>query len=117
MVFIHVPTQTEIDKFEVAILIDHQVLWFQISVNHFTAVKVLQSEKNLHSVQLDLHLRNDLLSAHPLLQFTTCKHGHDEEKSFICLIEVLHVANERILGQGKHPTLNLNRLYDSLLIS
>ena len=60
MTLIYYFAQTKISKFYVAIFVNQDIIWFQISVNNAVLVQVLQGIHNLERVALYLQFVKSL---------------------------------------------------------
>ena len=97
--------ETKIDDLDVTVLVQQDIVRFQIAMEYLVCVKVLKSLQDLHSPDLDLFLF-DPLRLDESLHFTTLDHGHGEVQTLLALKEVGHIADVRMIGLEENLAFN-----------
>ena len=69
-------SESEVDEFEVALIIHHNVLKLQITVHKSAFVQFPQSLDDLDHIKLDLPLVKSLMLLHYCVKFATIYEGH-----------------------------------------
>mmetsp|Transcript_56165 Transcript_56165/g.93304 ORF Transcript_56165/g.93304 Transcript_56165/m.93304 type:complete len:211 (-) Transcript_56165:181-813(-) len=88
-------------------LMDQNVFWFDVSVEHAIDVKVFQCHQNFSSVKLGIFLRQPLswLTLQEMKEFTSSTVFVDEVQLRFALERPVHPADERVVTLGQHLPL------------
>lgn len=78
LIFIKFGSQSEINQLNVAILINHDVLSFQITIHQFVFMKVTQNKGQLERNNLRLRFCHSLLLRQMGVQFSTLDKWHED---------------------------------------
>ena len=87
-----------IDDFEVASVVNQDILELHVSVCYSLFVKIAQSQSHLRCVKSHSVLVQTLLRLVNLIELTTSDKRHDEVKSQLVLKEVVHSHQERMVA-------------------
>ena len=90
--------KAKVNELQVPIFTHHDVLCFYITVHNPLLMKLSDSDHYLCDVELDNRLAEVSMISEDLVKLTTSNKGHHKVKPLICLEEVLHAAEEWMMG-------------------
>lgn len=112
--------ETVVYNFEVAALINQDVLQLEIPVHNSFAVQFADCQNDLHCVELDCALLKALLSLENFVELATLNERHHEVEARLRLEQELHAYEKGVICRKqnlffKHCRLNLICLYQYIL--
>ena len=99
--------EAEVCQHNITIIIQQNVLWFQIAVYDVTLMKVTECKSNLRGIKLRLGLRKALLLRQVLEELSALNKLHDEVNTVGLLEDIVHAYDERVVHLVKDELLDL----------
>ena len=114
-ILLHDLSKTKVSKHDVAIVIQKDILWLQITIDDVAFVEIPEGECYLCRVKFCLFFRKALLLGEVLKELAALNELHDEVDSVSFLEDVVHPDNERVIDLVKDQLFDLERLYGLML--
>jgi hypothetical protein len=100
-------SHAEVNKLDMAIVINHHIVWFQISIDDVSLMQVFQRQENLRYVKSCLFFAQRLvLGAHQCLEITPWTKVENQEKFFLRLKSIIDFIDKWRLRANKDIPLS-----------